>query len=119
MRTKMTHTPGPWVIQGGIEKKPHDFYPILGPKSESIAAVLTENHANAPRPEGASNASLIAAAPDLLEAAKRALGEFIVNGHPGERGMCGIEIADGCAICEAAKDIRAAIAKAEGRDGAA
>jgi len=53
---------------------------------------------------------VVAAIPELLAAAKRALAEFSVNGHGNVSEAC----KDVCAICDAAADLRAAIAKAGG-----
>lgn len=51
-----------------------------------------------------------AASRDLLAAAKRALGEFVGNGHSGISEPCRDT---GCAICDAAKDLSLAILKAQ------
>jgi len=60
---KMTHTPGPWTQNIGPT---HPHYQIVC-KGERIASV--EDHTA----QTGSNARLIAAAPDLLEACEKAL----------------------------------------------
>lgn len=85
-----SHTPGPWHV--GV-KTYHAGRDVYGPKGESVAItddVMTDID------EAKANARLIAAAPDLLEAAK-----------------LGLMALDDTAPDYAA--IKAAIAKAEGR----
>ena len=88
----MSHTPGPWKIEGhevfGAEGQ--EFVLIFDPKTET----------------GRSNARLIAAAPDLLEALEGLLPlceSLAGQAHPKEQR-------DDCRACRA----RAAIAKARG-----
>lgn len=84
------HTPGPWRING---KKS-----IRGPNGEYIGQANWKN--------GEANASLIAAAPELLEFAKWAMGQLCGDSGTGESHW------------EQFKEFRegqAAIAKAEGK----
>jgi hypothetical protein len=89
----MSHTPGPWWVDGpdeGIEV--HDTF-------GRTASVWGDQGANS---EAWANASLIAAAPDLLAAARLANQELIDMGQ-GSSGS------------PALVALWAAIAKAEGR----
>ena len=64
------HTPGPWVAKGpSVETEDGGL----------IAAVLdpTERGTTVPDPYVVANAHLIAAAPDLLEALKKALNVLV------------------------------------------
>ena len=102
MNTK--HTPGPWEL---FELKDH--MRILIPGLE--IALIWHGRADFPPPDILANARLIAAAPDLLELARKVAGyleylpalleEAQMVGHAGN-----------CTII--AKEARAAIAKAEG-----
>jgi hypothetical protein len=98
------HTPGPWIAVDMI---------IHQSDSEKFLGAVTINHLGGPtRGEAEANAKLMAAAPDLLEAAKKAL-MFIVNG----RALGYITIPEpGDSALETPGIIRAAIAKAEGGD---
>ena len=114
-KTETTHTPGPWTWErarasltfGTVPSDKHR-YAIGTPLGELFSGVelgISSEEADA-------NARLIAAAPDLLEAAKEALAEFISNGHAAADGWpCN---STGCAVCDAGKTLRAAIRKAEG-----
>lgn len=91
------HTPGPWSGKTVI----------------AMTVVLEEcgvslGFGSRRTEETVANARLIAAAPDLLEAAENALGVFIACTVP----------ADGCddrtAILDSQRQLRAAIAKATG-----
>ena len=59
--TKVAHTPGPWTT-GRSELE------VVDPKGRMIAALGAEAGANQKEEEQLSNARLIAAAPELLEA---------------------------------------------------
>lgn len=84
LRKVLQHTPGPWFAMFG----PEDSWKIES-KDQNIAKTLSDNHE--------ANAHLIAAAPDLLEAAKA----FIAPSHTAS-------------TWEAAKEaLEAAIAKVE------
>jgi hypothetical protein len=87
MEAKTKHTPGPWVADTGI-------YPteVRGPRREIITY-----------PQRAEDTALLAAAPELLSAAWVAL--HALTGGGGTKTLGG-----------AVEVLRAAIAKAEGRD---
>jgi hypothetical protein len=87
------HTPGPWIITEGDEWTDSIHTDTEQSGIWSLAFVNTRRH------EFKENRRLIAAAPDLLEALKEALEEFLFDcydDHPS------------------AKKWRAAIAKATG-----
>lgn len=60
------HTPGPWVID--------PCWDILGNTDDGNGMVCQITTDAVPRAEAEANARLIAAAPDLLEACRQALG---------------------------------------------
>lgn len=99
------HTPGPWVAKGS-EVLAH-FLPynaITGDDSSQLCATASIAQCAVswlPSEQTEANANLIAAAPELLAAAKRAVAALVANGAPN---------------CEAAKECKAAIATAEGRE---
>lgn len=107
----MTHTPGPWSIAGQLIIGARESLP--NPKAEArgkcVAAICWDfcgdRGATEPRiswhGEGEANARLIAAAPELLEAAE-AIMEFYQNGTPLHSGSLIIS------------DLAQAIAKAKG-----
>jgi hypothetical protein len=101
-RSKMMskHTEGPWSITGVSE---NDYeYAEIGTENQTIAVTLSPNN-DMKDPELAANALLIAAAPELLEALKD------VELHWQEvQEACGED-------CEVRQQVRAAIAKAEGK----
>lgn len=71
------HTPGPWEISGGALR--------IVTKHEWVATVMGASPENALSPTdktALSNARLIAAAPDLLEALKIALQTAEFEKHP-------------------------------------
>ena len=72
--TKSKHTMGPWEARklNPQDKFRQDDYRIGGPDTEHIATVWDRSFCHASLPVE-SNARLISAAPDLLEAAKEAL----------------------------------------------
>lgn len=78
-----THTKGPWIHD--------DTFGLIMAGKEEICALHSGKIANA---------KLIAAAPEMLEALKRAVSALEANGAPN---------------CEAVKESKAAIAKAESR----
>lgn len=98
MKTKMTHTAGPWEI---ISLRDLGQIRIKG-EGEIVAAAWV-----LPTVNEEANARLIAAAPDLLEAAKRAMHICSVDDDG--------EMATRLMILNAAGMLRAAIEKAEGR----
>ena len=95
------HTPGPWTINEAAANASHE---IRGPDGEGVAytgAWRTEHRA-----EQASNARLIAAAPDLLKALRRLVVETPFLPVSG-----GVEIIIGM---EQLRGIQGALKKAEG-----
>lgn len=80
------HTPGPWRCAGGMDM---GYAVVEDATHTQITGVLDIN----------ANARLIAAAPDLLAAAERGVAALSANGAPN---------------CEAAKELRRAIARAVG-----
>ena len=106
-----THTPAPWLRAGQNALRDE----VTGPdESRLVASVFvrqfidvspTAAHALS-WPEGEANMALILAAPDLLALARKLASEC---------AECGVDDTmheDGCPDCA---DIRAVIAKAEGR----
>ena len=64
--SEMKHTPGPWFVD-------HEFTGDVyseGPRYEIATAWREGRHKGPPTSEGAMNAHLIAAAPNLLEACR-------------------------------------------------
>ena len=108
MTTKQMHTPGPWRIHS---KDPAFAYiegnDALDGKTGIVARVLLTGD-----DFSEANANLIAAAPELLEALRHAETALIVTaGLTDESGTKIIKDGYGYEL----KQIRAAIAKAEGR----
>lgn len=106
------HTPGPWGKTDHVDGQ-HLYVPhadITTPGGFHIATVRLSNHTYGGTPaeaaEKSANAALIAAAPELLEAARYALD-------------CATHKRDGRTLEEMAQRVRelltSAIAKAEGR----
>ena len=96
MNTEQKHTPGPWRVgDGSFVIGNHPAPGITG--SDDVhhygGHLICESVSQA-------NARLIAAAPELLEAAKQALQVFVDQGWDDD--------------LSAAKSLKAAIAKAEG-----
>ena len=92
MNKQTKHTPAPWIINGSaIEANP------VGALATCIAHVYNESD------EHAANARLLAAAPELLEACKRAQTAFAFD-------------QGGKARRETMAQLKAAIAKAEGKE---
>lgn len=90
----MTHTPGPWTTEPDVDW-PQDDLAIVAPCGQRQIAILTGN-----TEDTKADASLIAAAPDLL-AALRAIVRQSNQGVVLERDAC-------------VKQARDAIASAEG-----
>ena len=68
----MTHTPGPWRVSG--------FRAVVDAKNAKIGIALADE---VTKGEARANARLIAAAPELLEAAKDVLGFVMtITGSP-------------------------------------
>lgn len=85
------HTPGPWAVEDDIFVYTHDGRCIVGAPGVN----LTED-------EAAANASLIAAAPDLLQVLKRFVAD--AADYPAWQRPCAV-----------VEEAEATIAKAEGR----
>ena len=123
---KVAFTPGPWVAKESEHGEyPHVYRPERIDKeglkywAESICLVYA-NDADDDRvhhPIASANARLIASAPDLLAIAKRYARECTECGGHGVVRLVDFE---GTPIddkpCHACSDIRAVIAKAEGRE---
>lgn len=90
------HTPGPWVIENNWLQ--HEDGPIVGDRYLSVCMSATR----------LADGQLIAAAPDLLDAAERA--KVLI----GARNDNLSEVARQCNINEAWHILNAAIAKARG-----
>ena len=95
----MKHTPGPWNLLGPCKGKwdEEGDFAIQDSEGKIIAETYKTVGYDQIRP-AEENACLIAAAPDLLEAAKKALDECV-----------------DLIATDAGKAIEAAIAKAEGK----
>jgi hypothetical protein len=104
------HTPGPWrtqKLEGDMQQKVHvraEHLPIatvfaLNSTGRGFVTLTDEEQANA---------ALIAAAPEMLEALRKANAALKCNIKSGNLNC----ICEGCTAADAA---RAAIAKAEGR----
>ena len=97
----MSHTPGPWVAHEGW---PSDVWHVDMPeRAYSVVVSRADSDDEMTVDEVKANASLIAAAPDLLAAARLANQELIDMGQ-GSSGS------------PALVALWAAIAKAEGRE---
>ena len=105
------HTPGPWVIAESEQGR--HFRAVSAKKHEALATVVwlmeDDDMDGVTSPECEANASLIAAAPDLLEALTDAVIDFDnwaahEDNHPHEHLVAWAERA------------RAAIAKAKGEE---
>lgn len=90
-QTKTSHTPGPWRADRNVEG---DWEIHAATEHSELSFWIATVHAETPKEQTEANARLIAAAPELLEIARRAL-EYAPNEI--EANKC-----------------RAAIAKAEG-----
>jgi len=104
MTNATKHTPGPW------ESYPHSTEPvttIIGNRTDGIAKVLASGN----RELDTANARLIAAAPELLAAAKNAV-YWALKQHAidVEEGKCTLNPKPGWIL-----SLQAEIAKAEGR----
>jgi selenophosphate synthetase-related protein len=95
MKTKNTHTPGPWDVYAGKMKNGDR---IINDGEGTPVAYAADYNEYAKDDQVDANARLIAAAPDLLEAAQDALTAF----QSGRNGSAAMVL------------LAAAIAKAEG-----
>ena len=108
MKTKMTtHTPGPWCDDSTL---PPSTRPVIARTARGLP--ISANW-EGPIPQGQddANAYLIAAAPDLLEAAKEIADTCIRVKDPRMGGTTDLEAVGFASIDR----LRAAIAKAESR----
>jgi len=102
------HTPGPW---SALTSDGRNYEIVGGQEAEYIAIV----EAIFQPQQNAANAQLIAAAPDLLEACKRA-SAVVTKFYNAVADRMGEWESDGpCPLYKIEKVLRAAIAKAEGR----
>jgi hypothetical protein len=92
----IVHTPGPWYVADTTDGPSGEVH-IFAEQGRFVAALLDWGH----KPEVAANAALIACAPDLLKVAKNSLRllEAVSPDLP------------------TVPELRALIARAEGRDG--
>lgn len=110
------HTPGPWTVEEGMPGETWicgqaDIYRSGSKRGTAVLAVIP--HGDAAPAEVAPDASLIAAAPALLDAARDLLGWWDSPGLVGTRTRL-----DGEGKCEQTDllaVLRAAVAKAEPR----
>ena len=79
---EQAHTAGPWGVYGE-----HGYFTVLGPDAKPVAHLDARD-----RDESIANADLVAAAPDLLEAAKHAVMEWRLHG----------QLTDSCRVLERA-----------------
>jgi hypothetical protein len=96
------HTAGTWQVagvrhSGDLKIGPNARLHFVGPDGDAVAAVFFDMKTG----RGIADARLIAAAPDLLEACKEALGLLLADGFTEDQNTPALLIA--------------AIAKAEGR----
>lgn len=104
--TTKKHTPGPWEWGANVPDDPHtaSHFRVLGNQSTSV--LIHQAH----WPVTDEDVRLIAAAPDLLQAAKHALSEF-----DDFENVCDESEVEGYStMFDAARALRDAIAKAEG-----
>lgn len=115
MKTKPTHTPGPWTVETNDTTR----CGLLVVDSQNVYVARMEGDHGISVDESLAraeaNARLIAAAPDLLEAAKLALNSYIEAmaseyDFPSSRWIDREGDTDPAVVL-----LRAAIAKAEGR----
>ena len=120
---KVAHTPGPWAAQASEHGEyPHVYRPERIDKDglkywpERICVVYPadEDDDRVHHPVASANARLIASAPDLLALAKRYASECEKCGGTGQILVtvnAGVPEYDDCDAC---RDLRAVIEKAEG-----
>lgn len=108
--TNVSHTPGPWILNGTLVHKQHD-------EKRDRFSIWVQDHNNVcDKGEIEANARLVSAAPDLLEACKAAL-DMIPSGFLECNGdKCRLQHCRSCygddAIEYDTSAIKAAIAKA-------
>lgn len=106
------HTPGPWTIERKHEMMPGEVVKLDDPRGVKRCPIATVNGLG---PEAVSNANLLAAAPDLLDALKdldASWSEDLPEG-PDTPERNGVRIWPRHA--ELWRRIRSIIAKAEGK----
>ena len=124
MTTRTQHTPGPWKQKDDHKTMisatlPKDWKPT--PEHPVYIVCQTNMYVTVPHEEAKANASLIAAAPELLEALKDLLGDIpTIDARMDHTcSACGRDMFRGQETCESDDCprvmARAAIAKAEGR----
>lgn len=110
------HTPGPWKV--GINGNDSLSIWTIAPSTNVVAVLHDVPHENNTK----ANAHLIAAAPELLEAAKFALrsleaaNDAMGGDQYGEAGITGKYKHTRGYYLECRKELAAAIAKAEGKE---
>lgn len=119
----LSHTPGPWHIEDRTDSEGY-WIAIPVPIGRKVIAEIDTGFDEPWDSQQHANARLIAAAPDLLALAKQYASEcadcrgtgrivnFSFGSGWGNGGPDVHEEVEGCSECE---DIRAVIAKAEGR----
>lgn len=108
----MSHTPGPWIAQlGHTAEEAGTLTPVWFVSTVDDSPETWEGVAECAFDRPEANARLIAAAPDLLEAAQFAL-DFHAIGTEAFVKRYGA----GATTRDLANRLRAAIAKAEGRE---
>lgn len=101
------HTPGPWIFYADLPSVKPNWHLVA---TENRLRVLATVHIEPGNPVDVANARLIASAPDLLKALKKAL-PFI----PPTAIDIGMAESSPVAECYINSMVRASIAKAEGR----
>jgi hypothetical protein len=98
------HTPGPWTLDPSRKYYAH---PVIRHHGIVVVTLAAQGPAN--NEECRANARLIAAAPELLEALKRACNHLIMDIDRNGKGIHSTDSPD------ALVDFHIVIAKAEGR----
>jgi len=103
------HTPAPWLV--GEDQSVDETWSIVTTSGGSIIANVNDRH------DRLANARLIAAAPDLLEAAKEGRTDLMIAADNARDAAKTDSRWDGVAdkLMERVRMMDAAIAKAEGR----
>ena len=92
----MTHTPGPWSVDSSMIST--GWVLVTKSNGDVVANVNTETGPDIPptvsiKMPALSNAHIIAAAPDMLEALEEVMGELDVEGLPCP--LCGRDLTIG------------------------
>lgn len=96
--TSATHSPGPWIYDYSPYTCCHNGEEIPAFEIHGDEAKICDTNENRPREEQEANARLIAASPELLEAAER----VVIRWEKGD-------------LAEAVRQLDVAIATAKGR----